>query len=148
MNLSRLAASALLSWAAAALVACTREPAPALAEPSPEAAPGKVASSTAPTSSATAGASAGAGPTASASALPPMDDACKLDADCTLYMDPRSDEPCCPACTGYKGASKSSFERHRAACAGRYGMCAGSCAAPAMHAECRAGHCAVVADKP
>ena len=77
-----------------------------------------------------------------------MDDACKVDGDCTLYMEPRSDNACCPACTGYKGASKSSLERYRAACAGRYGMCAGSCAAPATHAECKAGHCLAVADRP
>jgi hypothetical protein len=74
--------------------------------------------------------------------LPAIEASCAVDSDCVLYMEGRRDDPCCPECTRYKGANKTSLDAFRAACAKGHGMCAGSCAALPMRAACDNGHCA------
>ncbi len=55
---------------------------------------------------------------------------------------------CCPGCE-WKAVNKSSLTRFRADCkASPPAMCPPlGCAAPVVHAECRAKHCVIVPDK-
>ncbi len=85
--------------------------------------------------------------------LPKLDTSCNADVDCAVISDEVQDDAprtyaCCPGCT-QRAANASWYERFQAACAAAPApMCPPiGCAAPVVHAVCRAHKCEIATSK-